>query len=70
MLNPYPNRRRYRLILGKIPIIEITPGPTNYTIVLDLDGKNFLRTTCPLGADLKLNDYLTLYTEVLTKEYK
>lgn len=56
--------RRYQLHLGKYPIVEV--NETNF--VLKLSEKQFLRITRPPNSDIRLNDILTLYTEVLAQE--
>lgn len=68
MPNPFPTRLRHQLILTKLPVIEVTRGLTDQTIVLSIQDKVFLRTTCPLTSDVKVGDLLTLYTEVLAQE--
>jgi len=65
---PFPGRGRYRLTLAILPVIELTPGPLNQTVVLNVDGKTFLRFTAPNTADIRVGDLLTLYTEVLQPE--
>ena len=55
--------RRYQLILGKFPIVEI-----HGTIaVLSIQDKLFLRIPIPSGADVRVGDLLSVYTEVLAK---
>ena len=60
-------RRRHQLILGKFRVIEITRAAHNLILVLDLGNSHYIRTTCPLTSDVRLSDYLTLYTEVLAE---
>lgn len=62
------HRRRYQLNLGKFPVTEVTTGPNNLTVVIDMQNKFFLRLACPLTADVRVGDLLTLYTEVLQRE--
>ena len=58
------HRRRLRLNLGKFQVIEVTPAH----FVVDIGQKAYLRVSRPPGADIQMNDLLTLYTEVLTQE--
>lgn len=60
------NRRRYQLILGKFPIVEIN----DRIIVLRISDSPplFIRTSVPANADVRQGDLLTLYTEVLCNE--
>jgi len=62
------SRFRHRLILSKAPVIEVTPGPLHQTIILDVGGNLFLRTTAPNSSEVIVGDVLTLYTEVLVKD--
>jgi hypothetical protein len=61
-------RRRYRLNLGKYPVVEVIPGEKNITVVIDMQNKMFIRMAVPLSADVRVSDLLTLYTEVLAQE--
>lgn len=58
-------RRRYQLILGKFPVVEIN----DHVIVLRISDSPplFIRTTVPANTDVRLGDLLTLYTEVLSE---
>lgn len=57
---------RYRLILGKYPVIKVEPSLTRIYLTLQVKNKLFLTTECPLTSDVRLGDLLTLYTEVLS----
>jgi hypothetical protein len=65
MSNPFQDRRRYQLPLGKFPIVELT----DRLMVLRVSDSPplFIRTTYPPGSDVQTGDLLTLYTEVLVK---
>ena len=62
------HRKRYQLNLGKYPVTEVTVGQSNQTVVIDMQNKFFIRMACPLNADIRVGDLLTIYTEVLQRE--
>jgi hypothetical protein len=62
------HRRRYQLNLTKAPVVEITHGPNNLIISIDVGQKFFFRFNAPLTSDVRVGDLLTLYTEVLVQE--
>lgn len=60
-------RFRYRLILGKFPVIKLEKdflGNTQATV--DLQNRAYFVMQLPATADVKEGDLLTLYTEVLS----
>ncbi len=59
-----PKRKRYQLILGKFPIVEISQAH----FVLSIKDKFGIRIQRPPGCDLRPGDLLTLYTEVLAEQ--
>jgi hypothetical protein len=63
--NLFRDRRRYQLQLGKFPIVEIK----DRLIVIRVSDSPplFFRTIVPPGADVRVGDVLSLYTEVLQK---
>ena len=68
MPNPFPDRRRYQLILGKFPVTQIKTALGQYEIVLDMGKDLYIITHAPLTSDIRQGDLLTLYTEVLARE--
>lgn len=64
------DRFRFRLILGKFPIIKIEPGLGEKIVTLRINEGISLTAGCPLSSDVRIGDILTLYTEVLAKEPK
>ena len=59
---------RYRLILGKFRVKAISQGLTGLKATLDLGSSVTMVVDCPIRADVKLGDLLTLYTEVLVND--
>lgn len=57
---------RYKLVLGKFRVTKVGKAPVGYWFHLDLPGTPGLVIEVPLHADVRENDLLTLYTEVLT----
>ncbi len=56
---------RLRLILGKFQVTAVSQGLTGTKASLNLGNSVKLHIDIPIQADVKLGDYLTLYTEVL-----
>lgn len=58
---------RYRLILGKFPVVEIKAGhaAVKQFVSIDIGNKVYLTFDVPINADVQLGDQLTLFTEVL-----
>jgi hypothetical protein len=59
---------RIRLILGKYPVLSISPGHFGFKMILDMGNNVRITADVPVQADVKVGDLLTLYTEVLAKE--
>lgn len=55
------NSLRLRLVLGKYPVME----RGNNVMKVALGGSTTMTITLPDGADVRVGDLLTLYTEVL-----
>lgn len=62
---PLNTRFRYKLVLGKYPVVKIKPTIGGQQVTLRINEGISLTAIVPDGSDVKLNDLLTLYTEVL-----
>jgi hypothetical protein len=56
---------RLRLILGKFQVTGVSNGLTGTKAFLNLRGAR-MEIDIPVQADVKIGDWLTLYTEVLS----
>ena len=56
---------RYKLVLGKYPIIRVEKTPFGFDFCIQLPNGVRMVVSAPPSADVKEGDVLTLYTEVL-----
>jgi hypothetical protein len=56
---------RFRLVLGKVQVIAVEKGATGMKFRVDMGNSVKATIDCPIGADVQLGDWLTLFTEVL-----
>jgi hypothetical protein len=63
-------QHRLRLVLGKFPVVSVTKNPhlPGFTIKVKMDNVTMMFALPTDRADIRPNDLLTLYTEVLLKE--
>lgn len=59
---------RLRLLLGKFQVKWVNPGVSGMKFALDMGNAITLNGDCPIRADIRVGDLLTLYTEVLADE--
>ena len=64
-MEPVKSALRYVLVLGKVQVIKIDKGTTGQKITVDMSKGVTAMFDCPPRADVRLGDYLTIYTEVL-----
>ena len=59
---------RLRLILGKYQVVKLDKGTLGWRAFVDLGHSVTKTIDCPVQADVRLWDWLTVYTEVPYKE--
>ena len=57
-----------RLILGKYQVVKLDKGTLGWRAFVDLGHSVTMTIDCPVQADVRLWDWLTVYTEVPYKE--
>lgn len=65
-MEPVKGKVRLRLILGKFPVVSVNKSISGYKIGLQLPNGIQMMIDIPETSDVRQNDLLTLYTEILT----
>ena len=55
---------RLRLVFGKFQVTKLDKGLTGLKMVIALGGSVSMTADLPIQADVRLGDWITLYTEV------
>ncbi len=60
------NQVRLKLLLGKFRVTKVDKTPLGYRFALHFPGLGHMLCDVPGAADVREDDLLTLYTEILT----
>jgi hypothetical protein len=56
--------KRHRLILGKFQVIKVDKGLSGIRFELNMGNAVSMKVDCPVSSDVRVGDWLTLYTDV------
>lgn len=64
-MEPAETTLRHRLILGKFQVIKVDKGALGVSFTINLGNAVTAKVDSPITSDVRVGDWLTLYTEVL-----